>query len=191
MYKGISAKNWEENTLVVWVPTQRDLISASILVKLIKVFLAGRKMQMLTKSMHPTANSTNTSEHIWLILQAGSTYTGAHVYTHIDKCVIHSVPVTLTLHMVKTRAEKISTQLCGWLQLGSQQSPEVRGVEATQRWLLQPSFPYRCACPLSYTVACINMVVGGRNKKRQFFFFRLQISTSLKQICTVVSKANV
>lgn len=59
-----------------------ELFSASILVELIKVFLAGRKMQMLTKSMHPAAKSTDTSEQIWLILQTGNTYTHAHVYAH-------------------------------------------------------------------------------------------------------------
>lgn len=61
---------------------KNELFSASILVELIKVFLAGGKMQMLTKSMHPAAKSTDTSEQIWLILQTGHTYTHAHVYAH-------------------------------------------------------------------------------------------------------------
>lgn len=56
---------------------------------------------------------------------------------------------------------KISTQLCGWLQLGSQQSPEVCGVEATQPWLVQPSFPYQCSRPALYTVGySINIAVA-------------------------------
>lgn len=79
--------NWEKNTAIVLGPTQQnvkkddELFPASILVELIKVFLAGRKMQMLTKSMHPSAKSTDTSEQIWHIPQTRNTYTHAHVYT--------------------------------------------------------------------------------------------------------------
>lgn len=58
-----------------------EVFSASILVELIKVFLAGRKMQMLTKSMRPAAKSTDTSEQIWLISQTGSTSRYTHVCT--------------------------------------------------------------------------------------------------------------
>lgn len=80
--------NRGKNTAIVLRPTQQNVkrlwtvFSASILVELIKVFLAGRKMQMLTKSMHPAAKSTDTSEQIWLISQTGNTYTRAHVYAH-------------------------------------------------------------------------------------------------------------
>lgn len=68
--------------------------------------------------------------------QAVHLHTRAHFHT--DKSVIHHVPMTLMLHMVKRRAEKISTQLCGWLQLGSQRGPEVHGVETTQWWWYSP-----------------------------------------------------
>lgn len=75
-----------ENTAIVLVPTQQNVkrlwtFSASILVELIKVFLAGREKQMLTKSMHPTAKSTNTSKQIWLIFQAGI-YTRTCIHAH-------------------------------------------------------------------------------------------------------------
>lgn len=75
-----------KNTAIVLVPTQQNVkglwtFSASISVELIKVFLAGREKQTLTKSMRPTAKSTNTSEHIWLIFPSRQ-----YIYTHARPC---------------------------------------------------------------------------------------------------------
>lgn len=107
------------------------------------------------------------SFHLQLIHLQAHMY--KHTLAHGGKPTLHCVPVTLMLHMVKKRAEKISTQLCGWLQLGSKQSPEVGCVEVTHWWPLQHSFPYQCSCPASYTVAKGRNVLGVKTKYNHVF----------------------
>lgn len=74
--------NRDDNGAIVLGPAQQnvkknELFSASISVELIKVFLAGGKMQMLTKSMRPAAKSTDTGRFGSFCKQA------IHIHTRV------------------------------------------------------------------------------------------------------------